>query len=215
MPFTELIFPSLIPTKEVIEEVERDWPIISKSLIEPNPGLLSAFRGWVLSEDGKDVRDQYREIVIFEWVEEAAFHAFLTSDQFASFGKSIRHLVNGPTKMQLFETNSSPKESSVAPVVEIFRLELTGSESVQVAQKAWENLSQTLSITGKSVPVTWGNSLNLDGDVVVGILGWASTEDHEHGTDEVAFVEALRSLRSLGELSQILVDIDPVEVSSL
>ncbi|KAJ5923559.1 hypothetical protein N7454_008804 [Penicillium verhagenii] len=212
MAITELIFPSLIPTKEVIEEVERDWPIIKKSLIEPNPGLLSAFRGWVLSEDGKDVRDQYREVVIFEWIEEAAFHAFLTSDQLASFAKSIRHLVNGPSKMLLFETNSSPKESSVAPVVEIFRLEVTSSENTQAALKAWEVLSQALSSKGKLVPVTYGKSLNLDGDVVVGILGWASTE---HGSNEVVFVEALSVLRSLGELSQILVDIDPVEVSSL
>ncbi|KAJ5646532.1 hypothetical protein N7490_002904 [Penicillium lividum] len=211
MAITELIFPQVKPTKEVLDEIEQNWPIISKSLIEPNPGLLSAFRGWVLSEDGKDVRDQHREIIIFEWTEEAAFHAFVASAQFASFANSIRHLVSGPPKLQLYETNISPKESSIAPVVEIFRLGVSGSEAIQAAQKTWEDLSQALFHSGRLAPVTQGKSLNLEGNVVVGILGWASIEAHEEGAQDVAFVEALASLRLLGELSQIIVDVAPVE----
>lgn len=65
MAITELIFPALKPTKEVIDEVEEKWPTLSNALVNPNPGLLSAFRGWVISENGKDVRDQYREVLLF------------------------------------------------------------------------------------------------------------------------------------------------------
>lgn len=65
MAVTELIFPKVKPVKEVVDYVEENWKTIGQVLVNPNPGLLSAFRGWVISEDDKDVRDQYKEVLIF------------------------------------------------------------------------------------------------------------------------------------------------------
>ena len=65
MAITELIFPALKTDKASIEEVERDWPTISKGLTHPNPGLLNAFRGWVVAEDEQDSRDAHKEFLLF------------------------------------------------------------------------------------------------------------------------------------------------------
>lgn len=65
MAITELIFPSIKTDPASLQVLERDWPTLSKRLIDPNPGLLHAFRGWILTEDGLDVREAYREFLLF------------------------------------------------------------------------------------------------------------------------------------------------------
>lgn len=65
MAITELIFPSVKTDSASLKELERDWPRLSKGLTDPNPGLLYAFRGWILTEDGLDVRESYREFLLF------------------------------------------------------------------------------------------------------------------------------------------------------
>lgn len=65
MAITELIFPALKTDHASIEEVERDWPSISKRLTDPNPGLLNAFRGWIVAEDAQGMRDANKEFLIF------------------------------------------------------------------------------------------------------------------------------------------------------
>lgn len=64
MPFTELVFPMVKPDPAILEALERDWPVLSKGLTDPNPGLLCAFRGWVVTENGLDVRDEYKEFLL-------------------------------------------------------------------------------------------------------------------------------------------------------
>lgn len=65
MAITELIFPQVKTDKASIDEIEREWPSFEKMLTNPNPGLLSAFRGWVSTENEQDVRGEFKEILIF------------------------------------------------------------------------------------------------------------------------------------------------------
>lgn len=65
MAITELIFPRVKTDQGTLEELERDWPKLSKGLTNPNPGLLHASRGWVLTENGKHVRDAFKEFLLF------------------------------------------------------------------------------------------------------------------------------------------------------
>lgn len=63
MAITEFLFPAL---KTSIEAITRIAPIFRRNLTHPNPGWLSGFHGFVVSENGKDVREAFREIIIFE-----------------------------------------------------------------------------------------------------------------------------------------------------
>lgn len=65
MAITELVFPKVKTDQASLEEIERGWPEFSKILTTPNPGALCAFRGWILTEDGRDVREEHREFLLF------------------------------------------------------------------------------------------------------------------------------------------------------
>ena len=104
-----------------------------------------------------------------EWASELSFHAFVASQQFANFQAALRHLINGPPKLQLYETNKSPKAIAQASVVEIIR-ETIDEDNVIKAQQVWETISQTRRGT------TYGKSTNLEHGLLMGILGWTSHE---------------------------------------
>ncbi|KAJ6187245.1 hypothetical protein N7519_002153 [Penicillium mononematosum] len=212
MAITELVFPQIKTDPASLNEIERDWPIISKRLTDPNPGLIHAFRGWVLTENGQDVRDAHKEVLLFEWNKAESFHAFAGSEQFSAFASSIRHLVNGPPTLQLFETNYSPKDVASAPVVEITRVELENPKSVEGALRTWERISHFLASTGVKASVLYGRSSNLDEDIVMGTIGWSNLEDRSRVSHEEAFAEALDTLQTLGEVSNITIDVDAMEL---
>ncbi|KAE8358002.1 hypothetical protein BDV27DRAFT_169855 [Aspergillus caelatus] len=213
MAITELIFPSIKTDPDSLREIEQDWPIISKRLTHPNPGLLNAYRGFLLTENGVDVRNAHREFLLFEWVKAEDFYAFIKSDQFGNFAASIKHLVNGPPMLQLFATNISPREAASASVVEIIRLGISDPENAEISTQVWERISRFLS--GKKASVTYGRSSNLENEVVAGIIGWHSLETRSQVIQEAEYTEALNSLQSLGDVNQITVDIAAMELPPL
>lgn len=77
MAITELIFPNVKADQATLETLEKDWPTLSKGLTRPNSGILHAFRGWVLTEDGKNVREAHHEFLLF-----GEFTYWLTSGNF-------------------------------------------------------------------------------------------------------------------------------------
>ncbi|KAB8204169.1 hypothetical protein BDV34DRAFT_226730 [Aspergillus parasiticus] len=213
MAVTELIFPQIKTDPDSLREIEQDWPIISKRLTHPNPGLLNAYRGFLLTENGVDVRNAHREFLLFEWVKAEDFQAFIKSDQFGNFAASIKHLVNGPPMLQLFETNISPREVASASVVEIIRLSISNPENAETSTQTWERISRFLS--GKKASVTYGTSSNLENEVVAGIIGWNSPETRSQVIQETEYIEAFNSLQSLGDVNQITVDVAAMELPSL
>ncbi|KAJ6098347.1 hypothetical protein N7499_002721 [Penicillium canescens] len=213
MAITELIFPSVKTDSASLKELERDWPRLSKGLIDPNPGLLCAFRGWILTEDGLDVREAYREFLLFEWDSADSFHAFIGSRQFAAFASSIRHLVTGPPTLQLFETNFSPRDAASAPVVEIIRVMVSSSENSEESLQVWENISRHLAGNGEgTTSVTYGKSSNLGKEVIMGIIGWQSLKEYHDMSRKEIWSETLDSLKSLGKVSQITVGIEAMDL---
>ncbi|OJJ45927.1 hypothetical protein ASPZODRAFT_17357 [Penicilliopsis zonata CBS 506.65] len=191
MPFTELIFPSVKPDKASIAEIESNWPRFAKQLTVPNPGLICAFRGWITFEDGQDVRDDFKEFLLFEWNKKESFDLFVGSEQFKTFQGMIRHLLNGPPMLQLYETNVSPHDAAAASRVEIVRvtLEKEGDAVREVMEKMEEG--------GVGV---YGQTINLEEEkVVVGIL------EDEETADKIS-----SSLGEYGRVSRLVVDISPM-----
>ncbi|CAL5865834.1 uncharacterized protein PFLUO_LOCUS40 [Penicillium psychrofluorescens] len=212
MPITEFLFPALKNDKASIEAIARIAPIFRKKLTYPNPGFLSGFRGFIVTENEKDVRDDFREIVIFEWDRMDSFHSFLKSVQFKDAVSSIKHLMDGPATLQLFDMNVGPRDAASSPIVEIIRTSISKSENVDASLKAWEKLSGHL---GHQTSVTYGKSSNLENDVVAGMIGWQGLIESSEGSQQESFLEALDSLRSFGEMSRITIDIEALELDPL
>lgn len=63
MAVTELIFPALKPSPEDREAFKKVWPTLSKTF-ESHPDVRNGFYGWVVEEDGKDVRGDSRFILL-------------------------------------------------------------------------------------------------------------------------------------------------------
>lgn len=190
MAITEFLFPALKNDKASIEAITRITPIFRKKLTHPNPGFLSGFRGFIVTENGRNVREDFREIIIFgksawclvqtkihelmngtEWDEMDSIHNFLKSVQFKDAVSSIKHLTCGPATLQLFDTNVGPRDAASSPIVEIIRTSISNSENVDASLKAWEKLPRHL---GHQTRVAYGKSSNLENDVVAGIIGWQS-----------------------------------------
>ncbi|KAJ6120946.1 hypothetical protein N7523_005226 [Penicillium sp. IBT 18751x] len=213
MAIIELIFPRVKTDHVTLELLEKDWPTLSKGLTHPNPGLLHAFRGWVLTEDGENVRDAHREFLLFEWNAADSFHDFVGSEQFAAFASSIRHLVTGPPTLQLFETRSSPKAAASASIVEIIRTELSSLENVEASLQVWKKMDSFLvSEGGVRGCATYGTSLNLEETTVVGMIGWLHQEDRMRASQDDEFLGFMNTLKSFGKLSSITVEIDAMEM---
>lgn len=126
-----------------------------------------------------------------EWNRYSSFTTFLSSPAFRTFGSHIKPLVTEPAKPQLYETDRGPSTCASAPVTEIFQLKLpvSGSESkseegVQAVEKAWREFVGVVercaaagregSGSGLVRGAMGGRSLNLEGQVWVGMLGWES-----------------------------------------
>lgn len=112
-----------------------------------------------------------------EWNKVESFHAFFASEQFAGFVASIKHLVTGPSKLQLCEVNLSPKDAASASSIEILRVSVPSAENADAALKTWEEVSQRAKEKyGDKVAITYGRSQNLEEVVVAGIIGWSRPE---------------------------------------
>jgi hypothetical protein len=63
MPIFEIALPSLKPDAALIQEVEEKFIPALRPLFH-DAGILNGLRGYFTSEDGRDVRDQFREVVV-------------------------------------------------------------------------------------------------------------------------------------------------------
>lgn len=119
-----------------------------------------------------------------EWAQYSSFNAFLSSPEYRTFGGDIVPFLAGPAKPQVFETDSGPTACASAPVTEIFRLTLpaSGSESGSgAAEKAWREFVGVLEkgAEGSVRGAIGGRSLNLEGEMWVGMVGWENLEVSE------------------------------------
>lgn len=85
--------------------------------------------------------------------------------------------MSGPATLQLFDTNVGPRDAASSPIVEIIQTSISNSENVNASLKTWENLSEHLTRKdGCQASVAYGESSNLENDVVAGIIGWQGSK---------------------------------------
>ncbi|KAJ5895115.1 hypothetical protein N7495_006806 [Penicillium taxi] len=213
MAITELVFPKFKTDEESVETLKRDGPKIRKSVFKHTPGFVNAYSGRIVHEDETDVRTDSKPIEILEWVDEASFHTFVNSERLAAFQASMKSLAVGPPTLQLFETTHSPDEVATMSVVEIIRVSVVDTDDASTVQKTWKDIAHILAdrYEGKGF-VSYGKSLNLANEATVGIIGWASLDDRAAISQDIELAQELKSLRLFGKLSQIIVEVSPVEL---
>lgn len=63
MAIMGVVFPALKPSPEDREAFKKVLPTLSK-IFEEHPDVLSGFYGWIVEEDGADVRGDWRFMVL-------------------------------------------------------------------------------------------------------------------------------------------------------
>ncbi|KAF7713830.1 Uncharacterized protein PECH_000821 [Penicillium ucsense] len=211
MAIVELILPELKPDQASLEELVRDWPQFMAKLTNPNPGILHAFHGWVLTEDGRNVRDENKKVILFEWDKMESFTTFIKTSRVTDFAKSVGHLFTGPPRPQVFQTNISTKNAARALSLDIFRLQVQGLEAAASAIRIWDGIYSYLKKQhGEDVIVSYGRSQNLEDELVVGFIAWQRPESA--GSQDAKLDAMWTELRSTGELSRINVSLEEMSI---
>ena len=156
----------------------------------------------------------------------------MTGQQFATFVSTVGPLLNGPPTLQLFDTNVSPKDIGLAPVIEIISVSIQSPEAAGTAVKAWNTISQVVIEERSKNHVLHGTSTNLENSLFVGIVGWASpevslfTERWKCATADInkeralvfnqeSFQSGLKILSALGDVSRVVVEVSPLDLPAL
>lgn len=63
MAVTELVLPALKSSPEDLEAFKKAWPTLS-NFFESRPEVLNGFYGWVVEENGADVRGDWRFVLV-------------------------------------------------------------------------------------------------------------------------------------------------------
>ncbi|CAJ2503427.1 Uu.00g108210.m01.CDS01 [Anthostomella pinea] len=170
MAIIELAYPQLKKDAELIRAAEPEMiPLILKALQEA--GAVNGLRGFIHSEDGRDVTTDVREVLLLEWPSASKFRDFLTSPLYLEFAERIKSVSDGPPIFKLHETSDSSKlfgSDTILEVLEIRPNERVTEEDVQgilhTVQSGFEKLNSPKAV--------YGSSLNLDKKevVVIGVF---------------------------------------------
>jgi hypothetical protein len=84
-------------------------------------------------------------------------------------------LAAAPSKPHLFETVGGALDCAVSPVVEC--VQVAGVEDFGGAEAAWKTWHGLLEArTGSKLPMTFGESVNLEVKTFAGCVGWPSRQ---------------------------------------
>jgi len=64
MAITEIIIPQLKKDAKSRHDFKEIWPTISQTF-ESLPAILNGYYGWIVNENGTDVKDDFKLILLF------------------------------------------------------------------------------------------------------------------------------------------------------
>ena len=111
---------------------------------------------------------------------------------------NIKGFVAGRAAPQLFETNISVVDAAQKPVTQIVRTAIPDGK-----EKIWDAWGELGGETGE---VAKGASLNLEGKMFVGVLGWESLEAGE----KLETNKGLEKLGGVGDTTSFLAELKPL-----
>ena len=65
MPFTEIVVPQLNTSPENIKAFKESWPTMARRALATQSHTQGQHLGWVLSEEGKDIQDEHKPLLLF------------------------------------------------------------------------------------------------------------------------------------------------------
>ncbi|KAI0522128.1 hypothetical protein F5B22DRAFT_643151 [Xylaria bambusicola] len=176
MPFLEIAQPKLKKDSTLVKHVEEHLaPQLSAKL--QHSGVLNGTRGFLVTENGRDVRDEYRDIVFLEWPSRQHLRDFAASPELAEHKEKMKPYIDGPTNVKLFEIDNDDISSffGADAVVEYLAIKPNDTSEAGV-QSVLQYLQSGLSQLGSAKALV-GGSCNLETREIAVVSIYASDAD--------------------------------------
>ncbi|KAJ8107292.1 hypothetical protein ONZ43_g6779 [Nemania bipapillata] len=182
MAVLEIALPKLKKDAAKIAEAEETiLPSFRVKLQEA--GVLNGLRGFFVTENGQDIRQDFREVLLLEWPHIQKFKDFIVSPAYLGFAGQVKDIAYGPPELKLFDVSddiSSIFGSETTLEYLVVKPKDTSEASVKsLLQKLQSNLPQFGAAKAAAA-----SSLNLETQeiAVVGLY----TSDAEFETAKVS-----------------------------
>ncbi|KAI0149609.1 hypothetical protein GGR57DRAFT_504787 [Xylariaceae sp. FL1272] len=205
MSVFEIALPKLTPDAELIKTVEKDVRIVI-NLLKASPAR-NGLRGWIVSENGRDVKADFREILVLEWPEIQDFHNFVASDGFQGFIGLLKSkgLVQGPTELKIFDAENPSQLFASHPVLEYLVIKPRNTSNA-TGEDVLHQLKSQLAILGSSKAVV-GSSTNLEPKEIAAVGLYTSDAELEKAQGSSARQALLQDIGKAADVTTIVAHV--------
>ncbi|KAI1756008.1 hypothetical protein F4782DRAFT_378452 [Xylaria castorea] len=210
MTILEIALPRLKSDPVLIEELKTLAPAFVTNL--QKAGVLNGLRGFFGTENGRDIRDECREILLLEWPTAQNFKDFIASPAFLEFsGKLKEKFAAAPAELKLFDAGSDvsslfgPETEAVLEYV-IVKLKDTSEAGVHSAlQKLQSGLSQL-----GSPRAAVRKSSNLATQEIALVSLYASDAELEAAKASAARQQLLADIANVANLTSLVAHVNKI-----
>ncbi|TGJ80307.1 hypothetical protein E0Z10_g8455 [Xylaria hypoxylon] len=204
MAIIEIALPKLKRDAELIKQAEaKIVPLITAKLSDA--GVKAGLRGFFVTENGRDVRDEFREILILEWPSIQHFKDFVVSTSYKEFGAELKNFAYGPPELKLFDADKSLSIFGLDTVVEYLVIKPKDASEASV-QNALHKLQSGLSQLGAS-KVAIGSSSNLDSQEIALVSSYASDAELDTAKASAARQQLLADIAGTADVTSLVAHV--------
>ncbi|KAI0975691.1 hypothetical protein F4678DRAFT_483945 [Xylaria arbuscula] len=189
--------------KEVKEELLPNLiTLLSKS--EPKNGLL----GYIVKENGRDVRDENRLILLLEWTGVENFKNFIASSGFLEFaGKLKGYAGPGSAPPKLFDVHDSVSSLFTSDTVLEYLVIKLKDASEATQKSVLEKIQSSVPQPGTAQVVVGKGSVNTETGEIALVSLYASEADLAATSASAARVQLLADIADTADVTSLVAQV--------
>ncbi|KAI0856360.1 hypothetical protein F4860DRAFT_493182 [Xylaria cubensis] len=212
MTILEIALPKLKSDPALLEEMKALAPPFVANL--QKAGVMNGLRGFFGTENGRDIRNEFREILLLQWPTAQHFKDFVASSDYLNFAAKLKEkYAAGPAELKLFESGSEVsqlfgQEAGAETVVEyvMVKPKEAGVDVDGVLQKLQSGLSQLGSAKAAAVR----KSSNLDTQEIALVSIYASDAEFETAKASEARKQLLADIANTADLTYLVAHVGKI-----
>ncbi|KAI1163931.1 hypothetical protein F5B18DRAFT_296913 [Nemania serpens] len=210
MTVFEVVLPNLKKDPVLLQEIAETLASGFVGLLR-EAGARNGQRGFIVTEDGRDQKDEYREILLLEWPDAKHFQDFVASPGFAEFQGKLKSAAAGPPVLKVFD----PTDDDVSAV---FRSDDTVLEYLVVKPKdvSPASLQGLLEKVQTGLPrfgtakVAVGSTVNLEAQEIGLLSLYASDAEFDAAKATTGRQQLLADIAAEADVTSLVAHVEKV-----
>ncbi|KAI0437342.1 hypothetical protein F4803DRAFT_539284 [Xylaria telfairii] len=173
-------------------------------------GLLNGMQGFFATEDGRDISDECKEVLLLEWPTTQHFQDFIASPGFLAFAGEVKEkYAVGPPELKLFEVGSEVSSLFGSETILEYIIVKVKDDSEAGVQSVLQKLQSGLSQLGTS-KVAVRKSSNLPTQEIAIVSLYASDAELETAKASTARQQLLADVANAADLTSLVAHVKNV-----